>query len=65
MLGHCQTTGDIADRLGLGTAVGAALQQAFERWDGKGMPNLRSGEQADPVMRIVQIAHDVEVFHRL
>jgi HD-GYP domain-containing protein (c-di-GMP phosphodiesterase class II) len=65
MLGHCQTTGDIADRLGLGTAVGAVLPQAFERWDGKGVPGRRSGEQVDPVMRIVQIADDVEVFHRL
>jgi HD-GYP domain-containing protein (c-di-GMP phosphodiesterase class II) len=65
MLGHCQTTGDVADRLGLGTEVGRALQQAFERWDGKGIPGRRAGEQIHPAMRLVQIADDVEVFHRV
>jgi HD-GYP domain-containing protein (c-di-GMP phosphodiesterase class II) len=65
MLGHCQVTGDIADRLGLAGQVGGALQQAFERWDGKGVPGHRAGEQIDPAMRVVQIADDVEVFHRL
>ena len=65
MLAHCQTTGDIASRLGLGVQVGPALQQAFERWDGKGVPGLRVGEQIDPVMRVVQIADAAEVFHRL
>jgi HD-GYP domain-containing protein (c-di-GMP phosphodiesterase class II) len=64
MLGHCQTTGDIADRLGLGPQVGVALSQAFERWDGKGVPGRRAGEQIEPAMRVVQIADDVEVFHR-
>ena len=65
MLGHCQTTGDIAERLGLGTRVGLALQQAFERWDGKGIPGHRAGEQIDPAVRVVQIADDAEVFHRV
>lgn len=65
MLGHCQATGDIASRLGLGAQVGGALQQAFERWDGNGVPGLRVGEQIDPVMRVVQIADDAEVFHRV
>jgi HD-GYP domain-containing protein (c-di-GMP phosphodiesterase class II) len=65
MLGHCQTTGDIAGRLRLGNKVGGALLQAFERWDGKGIPGLAAGEQIDPVMRVVQIADDAEVFHRV
>jgi HD-GYP domain-containing protein (c-di-GMP phosphodiesterase class II) len=65
MLGHCQTTGDIAGRLGLGAQVGRALQQAFERWDGKGVPGLCAGEQIDPAMRVVQIADDAEVFYRV
>jgi HD-GYP domain-containing protein (c-di-GMP phosphodiesterase class II) len=64
MLGHCQATGEIADRLGLGAQVGGALRQAFERWDGKGTPGLRAGEQIDPAMRVVQIADDAEVYHR-
>jgi HD-GYP domain-containing protein (c-di-GMP phosphodiesterase class II) len=65
MLGHCQTTGDIADRLGLSGQVAGGLQQAFERWDGKGIPGRCAGEQIDPAMRVVQIADDVEVFHRV
>jgi HD-GYP domain-containing protein (c-di-GMP phosphodiesterase class II) len=65
MLGHCQTTADIADRLGLAAGVGGCLQQAFERWDGKGVPGSRAGEQIDAAMRVVHIADDAEVFHRL
>ncbi len=58
---HCQTTGDIADRLGLGRVEGA-LAQAFERWDGKGVPGAVHGAQIEPVMRVVQIADDAEVY---
>jgi HD-GYP domain-containing protein (c-di-GMP phosphodiesterase class II) len=62
---HCQTTGNIAGRLGLDAEVGLALGQAFERWDGKGVPAGLAGEQIDPVMRVVQIADDAEVFDRI
>lgn len=58
---HCQTTGDIADRLRLGRVQGA-LAQAFERWDGKGVPGAVRGAEIEPVMRVVQIADDAEVF---
>lgn len=61
---HCQTTGDIADRLGLGDRVGSALAQAFERWDGKGFPGQAAGEAIEAAMRVVQIADDAEVFVR-
>src|SRR6185437_282222 len=60
-IAHCQTTGDIADRLGLEHVQGA-LAHAFERWDGKGVPGTVRGAQIDPVMRVVQIADDAEVF---
>jgi HD-GYP domain-containing protein (c-di-GMP phosphodiesterase class II) len=65
LLGHCQTTGEIADRLGLAADVRRALHHAFERWDGRGVPGHAAGEQIDPVMRVVQIADDAEVLHRL
>jgi len=61
---HCQTTGDIADRLGLDERVRRAIGQAFERWDGKGVPRRLAGDEIELVMRIVQIADDAEVFHR-
>ncbi len=44
---HCQTTGDIADRLGMTPRVRLALSQAFERWDGKGVPGAARGQQID------------------
>ncbi|RNL63788.1 HD domain-containing protein [Nocardioides marmoriginsengisoli] len=61
---HCQTTGDIADRLALDAQVGLALAQAFERWDGKGFPGTAAGTDIQPVMRVVQLADDAEVFLR-
>jgi HD-GYP domain-containing protein (c-di-GMP phosphodiesterase class II) len=62
---HCETTGDIADRLGLAPEVRRALPQALERWDGKGGPSGLSGTQIEPVMRLVQVANEAEVFSRL
>jgi len=62
---HCQVAGDIAERLGLDAAVCRALPQAFARWDGKGVPSGLSGTDIEPVMRIVHIAEDAEVFYRM
>ena len=62
---HCQTTGDIAERLGIDPHVRQALSQAFERWDGKGVPGDARGTAIAPAMRVVQIADDAEVFARL
>ncbi len=62
---HCETTSEIADRLGLGEEVRAALPQALERWDGKGHPAGLAGEQIQRVMRVGHIANETEVFWRL
>lgn len=59
---HCQTTGDIADRLGMPASVRRSLAQAFERWDGKGVPGDVGGDELEQAIRIVQIADDTEVF---
>ncbi|MFF2391642.1 HD domain-containing phosphohydrolase [Nocardia sp. NPDC058114] len=64
-LTHCRTAADIADRLGLPDAVRAALPQAFERWDGHGVPGGLRGEAIIPVMRVVHIADDAEVHTRV
>lgn len=61
---HCQTTGDIADRLHLPPRVRDCLTQVFERWDGHGVPGHRAGPRIDIVVRVVQIADDAEVLHR-
>jgi HD-GYP domain-containing protein (c-di-GMP phosphodiesterase class II) len=65
MASHCQASGDLSLRLGLGPEVRDPLQQAFERWDGKGSPAQLRGDQIAPIMRIVHIANDVEMLHRL
>ncbi|MFT3834678.1 MAG: HD domain-containing phosphohydrolase [Micropruina sp.] len=61
---HCETTADIADRLGMRPSVRLALRQAFERWDGRGVPGDLRGDDLEPVIRVVQIADDAEMFAR-
>ncbi|MFD6222855.1 HD domain-containing phosphohydrolase [Nocardia asteroides] len=64
-LTHCRTAADIAERLDLPVAVRAALPQAFERWDGHGVPAGLRGDTILPVMRVVHIADDAEVHARV
>jgi HD-GYP domain-containing protein (c-di-GMP phosphodiesterase class II) len=61
---HCLVAGELAERLGLGAGVSEPLQEAFERWDGKGTPRQLQGEQLSRAARIVQLASIVEVHHR-
>lgn len=65
MASHCETAGELSLRLGLGQEVRDPLQQAFERWDGKGSPAKLSGDEIAHIMRIVHIANDVEALHRI
>jgi HD-GYP domain-containing protein (c-di-GMP phosphodiesterase class II) len=62
---HCQTTSQIADRIGLAAVVSRALPQVLERWDGKGGPAGLRGEQIEPVMRVAQIGSEAEVCARV
>src|SRR5439155_16473154 len=64
LLSHCLTTAQMADRLGLGADVCDALQQAFTRWDGKGVPGGVGGEDILMPMRLFHLADVVEIFHR-
>ena len=63
MEAHCQAAGDFADRLGLGDDVRTPLLQAFERWDGKGVPGKVGSEQVAPAIRLIHLADNVEAFH--
>jgi HD-GYP domain-containing protein (c-di-GMP phosphodiesterase class II) len=62
---HCTSAALLADRLGLGPDVQAALGFAFERFDGGGMPAGASGEGIPIQMRVAQLADLVEVHHRI
>ena len=39
------------------------LLQAFERWDGKGVPGLTGADGLAPAIRLVHLADSVEAFH--
>ena len=56
---------NIARRLQLGPEIDAALGQIYERWDGRGIPGAAKGEQLAKPIRLLHIAQDAEVFHRL
>lgn len=64
LLSHCLTTARMAERLGLGTDVCDALQQAFTRWDGKGVPGGVGGADIALPMRLFHLADIAEVYHR-
>ncbi len=65
MEAHCHAAGEFAERLGLGKEVRAGLLQAFERWDGKGVPGKVGSAEVTPAIRLVHLADNVEAFHRL
>jgi HD-GYP domain-containing protein (c-di-GMP phosphodiesterase class II)/DNA-binding CsgD family transcriptional regulator len=58
---HCLSAGLMAERIGLGRAVGEAVGCAFERWDGGGMPGGLRGDQIPLATRVVQLAETCEV----
>jgi HD-GYP domain-containing protein (c-di-GMP phosphodiesterase class II) len=63
MAAHCQQASDLARWLELGPAVCEPLLQAFERWDGRGVPGLTGADGLAPAIRLVQLADSVEAFH--
>lgn len=63
MESHCQAASEFADRLELGEEVSAPLIQAFERWDGKGVPGRVGQDQLALAIRLVQLADCIEAFH--
>ncbi len=64
VLAHCQVSGRIAERVGLGPSVVTALEQAYTQWDGKGIPSGVGGEDIALSTRICTIADLMEVQHR-
>jgi HD-GYP domain-containing protein (c-di-GMP phosphodiesterase class II) len=63
MAEHCQEASDLADQLGLGPAVCEPLLQAFERWDGRGVPGRAGADRLAPAIRLVHLADGIEAFH--
>jgi len=61
----CELAEALASRLGFSAAVRRSLAVAFEQWNGKGLPDGVAGEDLPLPARIVYVARDVEVLHRL
>ena len=64
MTTHAALGARFAERIGLDPAVCVAIGQAYEQWDGKGVPAQLAGEQIGLPARLVQLASPVEVFSR-
>lgn len=62
---HCTSAALLADRMGLGPDVQAALAFAFERYDGGGLPAGAHGDAIPVQMRVAQLADVAEVHHRI
>ena len=61
---HCISAGTLAGRMGLDDGLAALLANAFERWDGKGLPAGRKGTEIPLEMRVTALAETAEVFLR-
>ncbi|HUG32791.1 MAG TPA: HD domain-containing phosphohydrolase [Acidimicrobiia bacterium] len=59
---HCEVATMLAGRLGLGDEVTRALDNAYERWDGRGYPRGRQGEAIPIAARIATVAGDIDLF---
>lgn len=61
---HCLSAGLMAEHIGLDRAVAEAVECAYERWDGSGLPGGRQGDQIPLATRVVQLAETCEVHLR-
>lgn len=61
----CAVGQRLADRLALAPAVGRALVELHERWDGRGVPEGRADEALSLPARLLHCASLVETYHRL
>jgi HD-GYP domain-containing protein (c-di-GMP phosphodiesterase class II)/DNA-binding CsgD family transcriptional regulator len=59
---HCEAAALLAQRLGLGPGVVAAVRHGFERWDGRGHPAGLAGPEVPLPTRIAVLARDVDLF---
>lgn len=62
---HCEVAQRLATRLGLGGGSVQALGQLYERWDGRGQPTGLKGDEIARSVRIVSLAQDAAIFHRI
>ena len=59
----CEVSRALGGRLGLPAAAIDALDDVYERWDGLGIPDGRSGEQLSTIGRAVHVAEQAVFAH--
>jgi hypothetical protein len=52
----CEVSRALGNRLGLPPVAVDALDDVYERWDGRGLPGAREGEQVSLLARVVHVA---------
>jgi HD-GYP domain-containing protein (c-di-GMP phosphodiesterase class II) len=62
--GHCEVAQRLGERLGFSTGFVRGLGQLYARWDGRGVPAIEA-EAITPPVRVVVLAQDMTLFHRL
>ncbi|HEX6508633.1 MAG TPA: HD domain-containing phosphohydrolase, partial [Chloroflexota bacterium] len=62
---HCEVAQVLAVQMGLPVSIGRDVGHVFEHWDGRGLPDGLAGEEIPVTARVVAVARDVDVFHRL
>ena len=62
---HCEVGEMLARRIGLGDSVLRGLLTAFERWDGKGLPNGIADEAIPASSRVAVVARDLDLLTRM
>lgn len=61
---HCEVASRLADDMGLPSNVSEALESAYARWDGRGVPSGAAGEAIPLSIRISVVARDLELCTR-
>jgi HD-GYP domain-containing protein (c-di-GMP phosphodiesterase class II) len=61
---HSSLASQFAAQVGLDPPTAAAINHAYEQWDGKGVPDHLRGEAISRPARLVQLAGAAEVFGR-
>jgi HD-GYP domain-containing protein (c-di-GMP phosphodiesterase class II) len=62
---HCEVAVRLAERLAMPEAVKVALDQTYERHDGKGLPRGLAGEAIHPIARVTTAAELAAMFLRV
>jgi HD-GYP domain-containing protein (c-di-GMP phosphodiesterase class II)/DNA-binding CsgD family transcriptional regulator len=59
----CEVSAALGARLGIDPAAISALDHVYERWDGRGLPDGRAGDEVNRIARVVHVAEQAVLGH--